>query len=84
MRSHLGQSHEEDHLRVCGADLGVSGFQPAVLGSSPRVRSRQGENKTISNITGIISACAEQTDTGLVHGVATGDHLRVCGADNKC
>ena len=29
-----------DHLRVCGADVCIDGYQYAYGGSSPRVRSR--------------------------------------------
>ena len=70
-----------DHLRVCGADLGVSGFQPAVLGSSPRVRSRLSSRKRTAAKSRIISACAEQTDPSSLFNVFPKDHLRVCGAD---
>ena len=33
--------HDEDHLRVCGADARSDVMFPALLGSPPRVRSRQ-------------------------------------------
>ena len=74
-------SSSGDHLRVCGADLGVSGFQPAVLGSSPRVRSRLSSRKRTAAKSRIISACAEQTDPSSLFNVFPKDHLRVCGAD---
>ena len=70
-----------DHLRVCGADQ-RSGLQfVAVTGSSPRVRSRRKFSQESMALPGIISACAEQTDTAGLSPYRRRDHLRVCGAD---
>ena len=52
---------QPDHLRVCGADSGTSAQQWIRSGSSPRVRSRPLCRPAYATITGIISACAEQT-----------------------
>ena len=51
------------------------------LGSPPRVRSRLAEVAIQLGNIGITSACAEQTSMILSSSSATGDHLRVCGAD---
>ena len=51
-------------------------------GSSPRVRSRRTVTFKAGSGSGIISACAEQTRRWHDVQQATGDHLRVCGADN--
>ena len=70
-----------DHLRVCGAD---PSSLPAVTpkgGSSPRVRSRLGDEVEAGRLRGIISACAEQTVIEHRRLLRSGDHLRVCGAD---
>ena len=70
-----------DHLRVCGADWRrVSDGNPCA-GSSPRVRSRLAERASPPALSGIISACAEQTATQRISSTCTWDHLRVCGAD---
>ena len=50
-----------DHLRVCGADTPVVSILAAGVGSPPRVRSRHGCLTNSFSITGITSACAEQT-----------------------
>ena len=50
-----------DHLRVCGADIGVNADIDDGYGSSPRVRSRPpGRYRAVVRF-GSISACAEQT-----------------------
>ena len=50
-------------------------------GSPPRVRSRQQQPVAHQRRDGITSACAEQTALAAGAGSASGDHLRVCGAD---
>ena len=75
------QSTDRDHLRVCGADTSPAPSQTKYPGSSPRVRSRLAFVGAGAGAGGIISACAEQTIRYRVHTVASGDHLRVCGAD---
>ena len=54
-------SARSDHLRVCGADGSVESTSVSTLGSSPRVRSRPASTQAYADQTGIISACAEQT-----------------------
>ena len=51
-------------------------------GSSPRVRSRHCRTPETPSLDRIISACAEQTDRFLRGISGSGDHLRVCGADD--
>ena len=74
-------SLDEDHLRVCGADSGVTATVDDEPGSSPRVRSRLDEHSVLQTLEGIISACAEQTKFTQGLPEYTKDHLRVCGAD---
>ena len=50
-----------DHLRVCGADDGLTLEGVAVPGSSPRVRSGLRPQSLEEPDDGIISACAERT-----------------------
>ena len=52
-------------------------------GSSPRVRSRRYPAWTCPGWMRIISACAEQTSPTWPPSSDSGDHLRVCGADNN-
>ena len=70
-----------DHLRVCGADDGFVSGEFVDSGSPPRVRSRHDLPPILADITGITSACAEQTHPVAFGLVPFGDHLRVCGAD---
>ena len=70
-----------DHLRVCGADTKVVEPSDSRVGSPPRVRSRLAGTATAGTRLGITSACAEQTCSPCCAMTATGDHLRVCGAD---
>ena len=72
-----------DHLRVCGADQGHSVSEITRMGSSPRVRSRLTQFGKLIGYGRIISACAEQTPDFRVAPFASGDHLRVCGADYR-
>ena len=66
---------------MCGADIVVSVESCPLLGSSPRVRSRQRTDESKSLEGRIISACAEQTSTLSRPRRTRWDHLRVCGAD---
>ena len=70
-----------DHLRVCGADLNPVAPDGTNAGSSPRVRSRREQTLTEADEPGIISACAEQTNSLKRPEPVFRDHLRVCGAD---
>ena len=55
----------------------------ALLGSSPRVRSRHVGQVLRRVRRGIISACAEQTPASIIWVTESRDHLRVCGADGS-
>ena len=70
-----------DHLRVCGADSPSSHLAMVMRGSPPRVRSRQPVCSAKGYATRITSACAEQKTATDAYTLASGDHLRVCGAD---
>ena len=72
-----------DHLRVCGADAGMSPAVRRRSGSSPRVRSRHLVLGAPGQPRGIISACAEQTSSRWRTCCFCWDHLRVCGADRR-
>ena len=72
-----------DHLRVCGADMGVTMDDGRSEGSPPRVRSRRTAMARIHRIVRITSACAEQTSTPILSVLEDRDHLRVCGADHS-
>ena len=52
-----------------------------LVGSPPRVRSRQRFGQVEDTSHGITSACAEQTTGIRLMSISIGDHLRVCGAD---
>ena len=53
----------------------------AIMGSPPRVRSRQVDFRYPVRSDGITSACAEQTNCPARKLAPSRDHLRVCGAD---
>ena len=72
-----------DHLRVCGADSRPDSSADSCAGSSPRVRSRRCGLSCLGWWCGIISACAEQTRGARARARLWGDHLRVCGADQR-
>ena len=71
-----------DHLRVCGADSHCTRQTIHRSGSSPRVRSRHIPRPVADEVSGIISACAEQTHPPPRRRRSIRDHLRVCGADS--
>ena len=77
-----GPSCNGDHLRVCGADVSKTGSTNYSEGSPPRVRSRHRGHARQWSADGITSACAEQTPPRRTVRRWTGDHLRVCGADD--
>ena len=70
-----------DHLRVCGADAHNIPSEARGEGSPPRVRSRLAFDGPRRLLSGITSACAEQTGVACEVAHDAGDHLRVCGAD---
>ena len=67
---------------MCGADSWPWNAARSIMGSSPRVRSRQHHTDRAESFRGIISACAEQTDSFRLLSARPRDHLRVCGADS--
>ena len=69
-----------DHLRVCGAVMGVMVLTTLALGLSPRVRSGLSTLVNSSESRRIISACAERSSNQRRRTVPRRDHLRVCGA----
>ena len=71
----------QDHLRVCGADVPFQNANDSLDGSPPRVRSRHRQRRRSTDVPGITSACAEQTDDTMRSLRPIWDHLRVCGAD---
>ena len=71
-----------DHLRVCGADPTIRKNGSTIIGSPPRVRSRQSVYHVCNRAAGITSACAEQTNNSNCRLTGWWDHLRVCGADD--
>ena len=77
-------SRTRDYLRVCGADRISVNCSSLALGLSPRVRSGLPPIPRIGSCTGIISACAERTAIDWKANCASGDYLRVCGADATC
>ena len=66
---------------MCGAALRDGSRLGTDRGSPPRVRSRRAVRPVHVPILGITSACAEQTPPIRPTWTRTGDHLRVCGAD---
>ena len=66
---------------MCGADALKTRIDSLTSGSPPRVRSRRTSPVPRPRRVGITSACAEQTATVWKASCASGDHLRVCGAD---
>ena len=64
---------------MCGEHISVSGFAPAVMGSSPHVRGAH--NLTVDSVQniGIIPACAGSTGSSPASTSSTRDHPRMCG-----
>ena len=75
-------SSTTDHLRVCGADDSSELMSDVLVGSPPRVRSRQSGETRRNPAPGITSACAEQTNGSTTDAPRRRDRLRVCGADD--
>lgn len=71
---------ERDHLRVCGAVSDSVNREHDLMRSSPRVRSGPKPETKGSACLGIISACAERSQSSLTELFDRWDHLRVCGA----
>ena len=71
--------HVRDHPRVCGEHISVSGFAPAVMGSSPRMRGTPFADGVEHAANGIIPAYAGNTHRMRRPYPTSGDHPRVCG-----
>ena len=76
-----GHTMVRAHPRVCGADTKYNVTIKTFPGSSPRVRGRRHGNFGLRADTGLIPACAGQTEGVKAAGAAAGAHPRVCGAD---
>ena len=68
-----------DHPRVCGEHWSPKSIKTEPPGSSPRVRGTQRHRARDSNRTGIIPACAGNTDHACAPVRDSRDHPRVCG-----
>ena len=68
-----------DHPRVCGEHLRDMRARRLVLGSSPRVRGTPIRCLSARRATGIIPACAGNTQHFNLQNPTRGDHPRVCG-----
>ena len=68
-----------DHPRVCGEKTHQPAFQVHLLGSPPRVRGKEMEEKDVKLYGGITPACAGKSKTRRVQWPAGLDHPRVCG-----
>ena len=68
---------------MCGADWRNLLHDGMLPGSSPRVRSGRPRFRHDGRRGGIISACAERTAMAGGKMMPRGDHLRVCGADDR-
>ena len=68
-----------DHPRVCGEHISVSGFAPAVMGSSPRMRGTRYAHDRPDSHSRIIPAYAGNTSASRNTRARGEDHPRVCG-----
>ena len=68
-----------DHPRMCGEHLGPAAHVGAAPGSSPHVRGTPLTMLAQQGATGIIPACAGNTQTQTGRKVRSGDHPRMCG-----
>ena len=64
---------------MCGEHISVSGFAPAVMGSSPHVRGALRILRNTGLTLGIIPACAGSTSRTFDVEYLDGDHPRMCG-----
>ena len=71
--------HVRDHPRVCGEHSDGSPSQPAIRGSSPRMRGTHRTCAVRRCRRGIIPAYAGNTRTSNRYAMGAGDHPRVCG-----
>ena len=72
-----------DHPRVCGEHLEGALAGTRDMGSSPRVRGTLSKRRVSKRGSGIIPACAGNTDTPTNVSVCNGDHPRVCGEHSE-
>ena len=70
---------ERDHPRVCGEHRLCGGQLRGQAGSSPRVRGTPLRRPRVPFPTGIIPACAGNTETEKTSRWSPQDHPRVCG-----
>ena len=72
-----------DHPRVCGENYALLSRGDSAIGSPPRVRGKQGKKPWSALARGITPACAGKTYKRYGAKVATEDHPRVCGENQK-
>ena len=68
-----------DHPRVCGEHRHARLRRARDAGSSPRVRGTHMRNCGTRRVSGIIPACAGNTQPFVIVWACMGDHPRVCG-----
>ena len=73
-----------DHPRVCGKNVLLSAFFPALLGSPPRVREKLANVEQNYPERGITPACAGKTKLCSNVPEVSWDHPRVCGKNLGC
>ena len=72
------------HPRVCGENVGDRARLCGVLGSSPRVRGKQGHSGNERSDPGLIPACAGKTPRAPCPGYPDRAHPRACGENVVC
>ena len=70
---------ENDHPRVCGEHLARPAAGKVAVGSSPRVRGTHRIHRLLVGPSGIIPACAGNTQRHRHRLIGRRDHPRVCG-----
>ena len=74
-----GSKRQGDHPRVCGEKPAGQPLNVMGVGSPPRVRGKEMEEKDVKLYGGITPACAGKSKTRRVQWPAGLDHPRVCG-----
>ncbi len=72
-----------DHPRACGANRHTIQQQPAIIGSSPRMRGKQLDCRARIVPNRIIPAHAGQTQVVCIRFISVPDHPRACGANSN-
>ena len=88
--AHAGQTHAADHAacsrpdhpRACGANFCSVFFVASFVGSSPRMRGKQGRAARRGLVERIIPAHAGQTFCSVFLLLLSSDHPRACGANS--